>query len=255
MRIAMGVEFDGSNFFGWQTQVQEPTVQSSLETALARVANEPIVVHGSGRTDTGVHARGQVFHFDTHAVRTPRSWILGANTNLRRDISILWCLEVEEEFHSRFSASARCYRYRILNRWIRPAIDRDRVCWIRNNLDPAVMHEAAQALVGEHDFTSYRAMKCGASHALRRIHQIEVRRVAEEIIIDIEGNAFLHHMVRNIVGVLLEIGKGERPVEWAQTVLLARDRECAGMTAAPTGLSLQRVRYPARFNIPQGSLS
>jgi tRNA pseudouridine38-40 synthase len=250
-RIAMGVEYDGSRFFGWQTQAQEPTVQSCLEKAISQVADTPVTVMGSGRTDTGVHARGQVIHFDTDAVRSRRSWLLGSNDNLPEDIAVTWCRQVSEDFDARFSATSRRYRYRILNRWLRPVLNRQFFTWIRQPLDAARMHLAGQCLVGEHDFGAFRSMRCQARHGVRRIKRFEVTRHADEITIEVEGNAFLHHMVRNLAGTLIEVGQAKREPAWVAELLAGRDRSAAGVTAPATGLCLEAVRYPRKFSIPE----
>jgi tRNA pseudouridine38-40 synthase len=252
MRLAAGIEYDGSGFYGWQRQRQSPTVQESLEHALGRVADHPVTVHCAGRTDTGVHGQCQVVHFDTHAQRRERSWVLGSNTHLHAGISVLWVRPVSEAFHARFSATRRRYRYRMLNRWVRPAIDRGRVAWIRQPLDAAPMHEAAQALLGEHDFSSFRAVGCQAKSPMRRIHSLSVERLGSEVIIDIEANAFVYHMVRNIAGTLIPVGKGERPVAWPGEVLEARDRTRAGPTAPAEGLYFVAPTYPDFPDLPVG---
>ncbi|MDX1569257.1 MAG: tRNA pseudouridine(38-40) synthase TruA [Xanthomonadales bacterium] len=249
-RLALGVEYDGGEFLGFQAQAQEPTVQSTLERALSRVADQPVRIHGSGRTDSGVHARGQVIHFDPPVQRSLRAWMLGTNSNLPPGCALTWVKPVPREFHARFSATARSYRYRIVNQWPRPVLARHVNTWIREPLDAARMHAAARVLVGEHDFTSFRASSCQADHPIRRINEVEVQRQGDIVTVDIEGNAFLHHMVRNIVGCLIEVGTGMRAVDWVEEVLAARDRTVAGVTAPATGLCLEAVRYPQHFNMP-----
>jgi tRNA pseudouridine38-40 synthase len=250
MRIAMGVEYDGSQFHGWQIQVGARSVQEVLEQALSKVANHPVRVQCAGRTDTGVHGVGQVVHFDTEAQRPPRSWLLGANTNMPHDVSVTWVQPVAEEFHARFSALSRAYRYVILNRKTRSALLRNQTVWTHRPLDEWRMHQAAQLLVGTHDFSSYRALGCQAKSPVRTISEIKVSRQDDRVIIDISANAFLHHMVRNIAGVLMAIGRGEQPVTWTQDILERRDRTKGGVTAPPQGLYLMRVGYPESFNIP-----
>lgn len=252
MRIALGVEYDGTGFCGWQTQDGVPTVQDVVEKALSRVANHPVQVVCAGRTDAGVHGKGQVVHFDTEAVRAMRSWVLGANSNLPDSVSVIWARQVSEDFHARFSALARRYRYDILNRPTRPALDRHRACWVHRSLDAARMAAAARYLVGEHDFSSFRALACQAKHPVRTIHHLRVERSGELIRIDVKANAFLHHMVRNIAGVLIEIGTGDRPPEWAGEVLGYRDRTLGGVTAPPDGLSFMAVSYPPEYELPAG---
>ena len=252
MRIALGVEYDGSQFCGWQAQKEDlPTVQEALEAALSTVANEPVKVICAGRTDTGVHGVGQVVHFDTEAERSARSWILGSNANLPKTISVQWAQSVSEDFHARFSAQQRRYRYVIVNRFSRPSFTWGRVTWEHRPLDEGRMQQAATHLIGEHDFSSYRAVACQAHSPVRTVSQLNVQRKDELVIIDIEANAFLHHMVRNIAGVLMAIGTGEQAVDWSREVLEARDRTLGGVTAPPHGLYFMRVDYPPEFGIPQ----
>ena len=256
MRIALGVEYDGSRFHGWQAQ--QPgvrTAQVTLEAALSKVAAHPLRVVCAGRTDTGVHALGQVVHFDTEARRSERNWLLGTNVNLPPDISVTWAREVDSAFSARFSAISRRYRYFILNRTARSAVLAGRVTWVHRPLDAERMHVAGQALVGEHDFSSYRALGCQAKSPVRTLHSLEVERRGDFLVLSVHANAFLHHMVRNIAGVLIAIGKGDRPVEWAAEVLALRDRTLGGVTAPPEGLYFERVEYPAEFEIPTPRLS
>ncbi|MEJ2591037.1 MAG: tRNA pseudouridine(38-40) synthase TruA [Candidatus Thiodiazotropha sp.] len=249
MKIALGVEYDGSAFHGWQFQGDVRSVQESLELALSRVADHPVTVHCAGRTDTGVHATGQVVHFETAAVRSDRSWILGTNSNLPDDVSVSWARQMPDDFHARFSAVGRHYQYRIINRGYRSALWRNRAVWIHHPLDAAAMHRAAQRLVGTHDFSSYRALGCQAKHPVRTIHSLTVRREGEMVVMDVHANAFLHHMVRNIAGVLIAVGKGEQAETWAEEVLALRDRTLGGVTAPPQGLCLTRVDYPPEFGL------
>lgn len=252
MRIAMGVEYDGSGFCGWQLQDGGVrTVQGEVEKAVGKVANHPVRVYCAGRTDTGVHGTGQVIHFDTEAERSERAWVFGANANLPKDVCILWARPVSGDFHARFSAQSRAYRYVIYNRHVRPTFLAHRVSWDFRELDVTRMRAAAGFLKGEHDFSSYRAVACQAHSPVRTVTRLEVERHGEFIVIDIEANAFLHHMVRNIAGVLMSIGAGEHEPEWAHEVLEARDRTVGGVTAPPYGLYLTRVDYPAEFAIPQ----
>lgn len=250
MRLAAGIEYDGSGFHGWQTQRQSPTVQECLESALSRVADHPVSVHCAGRTDTGVHAHCQVVHFETRSERSERSWVLGSNTHLHPGISVLWVRPVDGEFHARFSATRRRYRYRMLNRWVRPALDRGRVAWIRQPLDAERMHEAARSLLGEHDFSSFRAVGCQAKSPVRTIHDVAVTRQGSEVILDIEANAFVYHMVRNVAGTLIPVGKGEKPVDWPGRVLAAADRTVAGPTAPAEGLYFVAPTYPDHPFLP-----
>ena len=251
-RVALGVEYDGSDFCGWQMQKSGVrTVQEELETALSSVANAPVRVHCAGRTDTGVHGVGQVVHFDTEAQRSPRSWILGANANLPFDVNVTWSKLVDEAFHARFSAVSRAYRYVILNRMTRSCLHRNRAVWTHRPLDANRMHEAAQSLVGTHDFSSFRAQGCQAKSPVRILSYLDVSRQGDRIIIDVGANAFLHHMVRNLAGVLMTIGRADEPIGWAQEVLERRDRTKGGVTAPPEGLYLMHVGYPDEFEIPE----
>lgn len=253
MRIAMGVEYDGSGFNGWQIQPQGGvrTVQDCVETALASVADQPVRVHCAGRTDTGVHGLGQVIHFDTAAERSSHAWVFGTNANLPADISIIWARVVDNSFHARFSAERRRYRYVIFNRRVRPAVMATSLAWDYRPLDERRMDQAANYLVGEHDFSSFRAYACQAKSPVRTIHELTVTRSGLHVIIEIEANGFLHHMVRNIAGVLMAIGAGEHDVDWVREVLAARDRQLGGVTAPPHGLTLTAVRYPSHFGLPE----
>jgi tRNA pseudouridine38-40 synthase len=250
MRIALGIEYDGTGFFGWQRLAHGPNIQAEIEAALSFVADHAVAVTCAGRTDAGVHARCQVVHFDSDAPREERAWTLGSNTRLPVGISVLWAKPMPDDFHARFSARARRYRYTLLNRAIRPALDARYVAWERRPLDAERMHVAAQVLLGEHDFSAFRAISCQAAHARRCVRDISVGREGEYVHVDIEANAFLHHMVRNIVGSLLEVGTGERPVEWVAEVLASRDRSQAGATAQPQGLTFIGPRYPAQWGLP-----
>lgn len=251
MRIALGIEYDGTTFAGWQWQPGRRTIQSVLEGAVSRVAAEPVRLHCAGRTDAGVHALQQVAHFDSAADRSSRSWLLGTNTELPEDIRILWVREVPGEFHARYSAIARYYRYVILNRPMKSALRKRQVTWCFHPLDEQRMQQAAQYLVGEHDFSSFRAQGCQSTTPYRFLHFIEVRREGEEVTIELAANAFLHHMVRNIVGVLMAIGSGKREPVWARDVLDARDRSSGGVTASPDGLYLGGVCYPDLYHLPR----
>jgi len=251
MRIALCIEYDGSAFKGWQLQRHGVrTVQGELESALQRVAAHPVRVSCAGRTDTGVHAAGQVVHFDTEAQRQPRNWVLGANVNLPHDVAVSWACEVPDDFHARFSAQSRSYRYLILNRPTRSSLLARRVTWIHRPLDADLMHRAGQALVGTHDFSSYRAVACQAKSPIRTLHRLDVIRHGELIELRVHANAFLHHMIRNIAGVLMTIGRGEASPDWAASVLELRDRTLGGVTAPPDGLYFERVWYPERFRLP-----
>jgi len=250
LRVAIGVEYDGSAYSGWQALDHIASVQSAVEQALSRVADAPIAVVCAGRTDAGVHALAQVAHFDTAITRPPRGWVLGANTYLPPDIALLWATEVAPDFHARFSATARRYRYLILDRRTRSALWHARTTFSSQPLDAAAMHAAGQALVGTHDFTSFRAAECQAKTATRTVEWLEVRREGALVILEVQANAFLHHMVRNFVGTLLPVGRGERDAAWVREVLAARDRRVAGVTAPPQGLYFAGVRYPEPHVVP-----
>jgi len=249
-RIALGLEYDGSGFSGWQSQAHARGIQANVEAALSFVADHPVEVMAAGRTDAGVHARMQVVHFDAQSERTERGWVMGANTQLPVEVSALWARSVPDGFHARYSAQARSYRYLILNRAPRPALDRDRMCWVRETLDEDRMHEAAQHLVGEHDFSSFRAAECQSRTPMRRLYSIDVRRRKEMIAIQVTANAFLHHMVRNIAGVLIAVGRGQQQMDWPRELLQARDRKLGGITAPAQGLYLAGVKYADALQLP-----
>jgi len=254
MRIALGIEYAGNDFFGWQIQPHARSVQGCVEAALSKIANHPVTVVCAGRTDTGVHAYGQVIHADVAVQRTLRSWRLGTNSILPDDVSVLWVQEVDNNFHARFSAQARHYRYVILNRPTRPALLAKRVTWEHNSLEVERMQVAANYLLGTYDFSSYRAYACQAKNPVRTISRLAISRIGERVIIDISANAFLHHMVRNIAGVLMTIGCGKKSPEWARTVLEARDRKVGGITAPATGLYFCGVDYPSPYLFPKSAL-
>jgi len=251
MRIALGIEYDGSHFCGWQLQDHSASVQASVETAISQVAAHSVRVICAGRTDTGVHALNQVVHFDSLVERSERAWIFGCNANLPKSVVVTWAKEVSGEFHARFSARRRRYRYVIFNRSVRPTFLAYRVCWQHKPLDVARMSAAAQHLIGRHDFSAYRAAGCQAKDPTREVYDLSVKRQDEFIFIDIEANAFLHHMVRNIAGVLMTIGCGEQDIDWSLQVLEGRDRKLGGITAVPYGLYLTDVEYDPSFAIPK----
>lgn len=250
MRIAIGVEYDGTHYSGWQVQSGQPTVQATIERALSHVANHPVKTITAGRTDSGVHALQQVVHFDTDVVRQESGWVLGCNTALPADVNVLWAQPVTDDFSARFSAIKRRYRYLILNRRSRSAVHRDRMWWVFRPLDIAKMQAAANLLLGTHDYSSFRAKACQAHSPVRTIDSITIKQQDDCIAIDIEAPSFLHHMVRNLVGVLVPIGEGKQPVEWASAVLQARDRGQGGLTSPPQGLYFISVEYPAKFSLP-----
>lgn len=250
MRIALGIEYDGRGFRGWQVQRGVRTVQEAVETALGRVAAHPVRIGCAGRTDAGVHACGQVVHFDSEAERSLRAWVLGANVSLPPDVSVLWAREVPAEFDARFSATGRTYRYVILERESRPALLAGRVCWTHRRLDTEAMQEAARHLIGRHDFSAFRALACQARSPVRTVRRLEVRRAGGFVVLEVEADAFLMHMVRNIAGVLMAVGGGEAAPDWAREVLEGRDRTRGGITAPASGLYLLQVQYPERFGLP-----
>ena len=250
MRIAIGIEYDGTAYNGWQRQRSGVGIQERVEQSLSAVADEAVEVTCAGRTDAGVHASGQVAHFDTTARRSFRGWLLGANSNLPDDINVTWVQRVSDDFNARFSALSRSYRYLILNRLVRSSLYRHRAWWLYQPLDAERMHEAAQALLGEHDFSAFRAAGCQASGPVREISAISVCRQQDWVVLEVTANAFLQHMVRNIAGTLAAIGAGEQAADWAAAVLQGRDRKRAGIAAPPHGLTLVEVRYPAEFELP-----
>lgn len=255
-RYAIGLEYDGTGFKGWQRQENVPTVQACLEKALSKVASTPILTFCAGRTDAGVHATGQIVHFDIPAtlIREDKAWIMGTNQFLPKGIRVLWAKEVPLYFDARHSALAREYCYKILNHRIRPSIYRDYLTWVHRPLDEIVMHAAAQVLVGTHDFSSFRGAECEAKTPIRTLNFIKVERVQEQIWITVQANAFLYHMVRNIAGVLIKLGSGmapKDPIIWIQEILSAKDRRAASVTAKPNGLYLEKVCYSAEFLLPK----
>lgn len=250
-RYAMSIEYNGSAYHGWQAQ--QPgvsSVQETLEAAISKVANEPIRVVCSGRTDTGVHGCSQVIHFDSTAKRSSKAWVYGVNANLPDSIVVRWAQPVSDDFHARYSATARRYRYVIYNNRIRPALMHDQLTWHDQYLDADKMHEAVQSLLGENDFSSFRAAGCQSNTPWRNIQEAKVFRQGALVILEIKANAFLHHMIRNIVGVLLPIGEGVKPVEWTKELLQVRDRTKAGVTAPPNGLYFVEAIYPEQFALP-----
>lgn len=255
-RYAAAVEYAGANYHGWQKQLhdQVPAIQFFVEAALSRIANHPIDVVCAGRTDAGVNASRQIIHFDSPVQRPERAWVMGSNTHLPADIALMWVQPVAQAFHARFSALSRRYRYVIYSSRVKPAILHKGVTWTWKTLDLKRMQQAAVHLVGEHDFTSYRAVGCQAKNPVRRVEFIEVRQKGDLIVIDIKANAFLHHMVRNIAGVLMTIGAGEADTNWSKQVLDAKDRREGGVTAPPYGLYFVDVDYPTDFALPQDAL-
>ena len=246
-RLAFGLEYDGSGYHGWQAQSGSRSVQGAVNQALSRVANHEVRCMGAGRTDAGVHAIEQVAHFDTRAKRSMRDWLLGTNTYLPEDINLLWVREVAGEFHARHSACSRSYAYLILNRAVRSALARDRAWVIRDPLDDGAMHLAAQALVGAHDFSSFRAADCQAKSPVRTIFDIQVRRDQDRLWITCRANGFLQRMVRNIADSLTLVGRARQPPRWIEEILRIGKREAAGPAAPAQGLYLQRIEYAEKL--------
>ncbi|WP_019210695.1 tRNA pseudouridine(38-40) synthase TruA [Yersinia massiliensis] len=254
LKIALGIEYNGSRYFGWQRQQEVTSVQACLEAAVSKVANEPIGVFCAGRTDAGVHATGQVVHFVTTAVRKDAAWTMGVNSHLPPDIAVRWVKTVDEDFHARFSATARRYRYIIFNHRYRPAVLAQGVTHCHMPLDAEKMEQAAQCLLGENDFTSFRAVQCQSRTPWRNVKHIKVTRHGAYIVVDIKANAFVHHMVRNIVGSLIEIGAGNQDINWMAELLALKDRSRAAATAKAEGLYLVSVDYPEHFALPSAPM-
>ena len=250
MKIALSLEYNGTHFHGWQSQSSGRCVQTEVERAISTVAAHPVTVVCAGRTDAGVHALQQIIHFETSATRSMRSWAMGANSVLPHDISVHWACEMSDHFSARYSAIARTYQYVIYNYPMRPGVFHGQVSWYFYPLDITRMQAAADYLIGEHDFNAYRAQGCQSRSSVREVHSIDLKRVGHEIIVTIKANAFLYHMVRNIIGVLLQIGRGDQAPIWAKEVLESRRRVEAGVTASPYGLYLMQVDYPPEFTLP-----
>jgi tRNA pseudouridine38-40 synthase len=249
-RIALGIEYDGSRFLGWQTQPGGGTVQDALEMALSGIADAPVRVTCAGRTDRGVHARAQVVHFDTGAERPDSAWVRGVNALLPEAMAVLWSQQVEPDFHARYAARSRSYRYVLINRPVRPALAARYAGWHHAPLDLDAMRQAASHLLGEHDFSAFRAAECQAKSPVRTLHDIQIEHEGECIEFRMRANAWLQHMVRNIVGMLVYVGKGKHPPHWAKKVLASRDRALSAPTFGPEGLYLDAVEYEARWGLP-----
>ena len=250
-RIALGIRYDGSAYHGWQSQNDLTTIQEQVERALSRVANHSVSVTCAGRTDAGVHATSQIIHFNTEAEREDHSWIFGANSNLPMDIRVLWAKPMPHEFHARFSATSRRYRYLIYNHSVRPGILRHFVGWYHQSLDEQSMQEAANYFLGEHDFSAFRGAGCQAKSPVRTIQYFSIRRQRRLLILEVEANAFLLHMVRNMVGSLIAVGCQKQSPAWIKEVLESLDRQQGGLTIAPNGLYLVSVEYPKLFDLPE----
>lgn len=251
MRIALGIEYDGAKYYGWQRQKDVNSVQQELEKVLSSIADHPVTVFCAGRTDAGVHATGQVVHFDANNERELKAWSLGACARLPKDIGVRWVKQVNDDFHARYSATARRYRYIIYNNRLRPAVLHDGLSHYPLPINEKLMQQAAQCLVGEQDFSAFRAVHCQSNTPFRSVHHVNVTRQNDFIIIDIKANAFVHHMVRNIAGSLITIGREQQPVEWMAQLLAEKDRTKAAATAKAGGLYLVEVDYPDEFDLPK----
>ena len=251
MRIALGIEYDGRLYTGWQSQPDGNTVQDALQAAVGAIAGAPVRLHAAGRTDTGVHATEQVAHFDAPQARPETAWVRGVNALLPASIAVRWAHPVPEAFHARFSATGRSYRYVLLNRPVRSALLDGKVGWFHAPLDEAAMQDAALHLIGMHDFSAFRAAECQAKTPVKHLARLSVTRSGDLIVFDLDADAFLHHMVRNIVGCLVYVGKGRYPADWMKTVLESRDRKIAAPTFMPDGLYLRKIRYDAHWGLPQ----
>ena len=250
MRYALGIEYSGSAYCGWQWQPHCDSIQQRLEAAVGFVADHEISLVCAGRTDAGVHAIEQVAHFDSRSERTARAWLMGSNCRLPPDIRVVWATPVDDEFHARFSAQARVYRYIIINSAVPSAIFHDRASWEFRALDHEAMNEAARLLIGEHDFSSFRAVGCQAKSTRREVQEISVQRRGDLVILDVRANAFLYHMVRNIAGSLIAVGSGQRDRAWFERVFAARDRNLAAPTAPAGGLYFLKACYDPPYELP-----
>jgi tRNA pseudouridine38-40 synthase len=251
VRIALGVEYDGSPYSGWQSQADVPSVQDTLQTALSGIAGQSVSVLAAGRTDAGVHALEQVAHFDTSVERPLTAWVRGANALLPDSIAVLWAHVVPEEFHARFSARARSYQYVLINRPARIGVHHGKAGWFHAPLDMDRMRTAARYLLGEHDFSAFRASECQAKTPVKHLQRLDIERHGNTLIFDLTADAFLHHMVRNIIGSLVYVGKGKHPPQWMREVLLSRNRSIAAPTFAPGGLYLRNISYDPKWGLPQ----
>jgi tRNA pseudouridine38-40 synthase len=251
-KLAALVEYDGTGFSGWQSQQHAPSIQDAVESALSFVAGHAVTATCAGRTDAGVHAAAQVIHFESDSRRTPRAWVLGANTRLPPSVALHWAGEVAPDFHARHKAERRVYRYYILNRSARSPLQRDRTAWIHRGLDAPVLNDAAQVLIGEHDFSAFRSVECQSKSAVRKIDSLSLHRSGDYVWLEIRATAFLHHMVRNIVGTLIHLMDETSPRQALLDILDSRDRRLAGPTAPPGGLFFWRAEYPERYGIPTG---
>ncbi|OYY59552.1 MAG: tRNA pseudouridine(38-40) synthase TruA [Hydrogenophilales bacterium 28-61-11] len=253
MRIVLGLEYCGIGFCGWQSQLQGCGVQDALETAMAAIAGEKVRVTTAGRTDTGVHAAFQVVHFDTEVRRPLTAWVRGVNSHLPAGVAVLWAREVGEDFHARFGAMQRGYRYVLLNHAVRPGLNQGLIGWHHNPLDEVAMNEAAALLIGQHDFTAFRAAECQAKSPVKHLQRLQIERRGDYLLCDFRADGFLHHMVRNLMGSLIQVGAGTHPPAWVREILDGRDRARAAPTFDAAGLYLTHIRYPAHFALPETS--
>ncbi len=251
VRIALGIEYDGAAFHGWQSQPHGNTVQDALERALAEIAGEAVRVSCAGRTDAGVHALAQVAHFDSAATRPDSAWVRGTNAHLPDSVAVRWAQPVAAEFHARYAARSRSYRYVLNNHAVRPALNHGRVGWYHRPLDVAAMRRASQWLLGEQDFSAFRAAECQARSPLKTLHQADVARHGDMLVFDFRASAFLQHMVRNMVGALVAVGCGKQPPEWIAALIDSRDRTRAAPTFSPAGLYFAGVEYEAHWRLPE----
>jgi len=248
--MALGVSYNGRAYQGWQSQASGQTVQDEIESALSRLAMHRVSTLCAGRTDAGVHALMQVIHFDTETRRLPVSWVRGTNASLPRDIAVEWAVQVPSDFHCRASAVARRYRYVLLQSPVRPSVDAGRVGWVMRPLALQPMQQACSALIGKHDFSSFRAAACQALSAVKHMQRIEISQRGDCWCFEFEANAFLHHMIRNIMGCLIAIGQGKRPPQWIGEVLAAHNRKAAAPTFSPDGLYFLGPRYDPQWGLP-----
>jgi tRNA pseudouridine38-40 synthase len=249
-RIALGLEYNGASFCGWQTQPTGCAVQDALETALGEIAGEEVATICAGRTDAGVHALAQVVHFDTRAARPGSAWVRGVNGLLPAAVAVTWSCEITPDFNARYSALERCYRYVLLSHPLRPALNHGRIAWSHLALDVDCIADASRILLGEHDFSAFRSAECQAKSPVRELRRIDIRRSGDYVIFDLAANAFLHHMVRNIVGCLVYVGSGKNDAAWLAEVLASRDRRLAAPTMDAAGLYLAHVSYDAKWALP-----
>jgi tRNA pseudouridine38-40 synthase len=250
MRFALSIEYDGAGFSGWQSQPNGNTVQDVLEAALAAIASSPVRVVCAGRTDAGVHATAQVVHFDAPVERSPTAWVRGVNAHLPPQVAVRWAMSVPDDFHARFSARSRCYHYLLLNRPERPGLLSGKVGWCHRPLDFDAMQDGASCLIGEHDFSSFRAAECQAKSPIKTLHSFALVREGDLIRFQCHANAFLHHMVRNLVGALIYVGMRKQPVAWLTDLLIARDRRLGAPTCSPDGLYLAGIEYDPAWGLP-----